>query len=193
MPPCGVAWSVGSLLPSATRLRLLSICLSRPSTRPSDTGRWLTSSRTLFMVYGSEKISQIRVYNPLIPLVQFAGRYRCVRCSDGWTSPCAPSSTIVPASWLRTSRSRRSVPNRFSQRLLAHPIIDRRDAKGPNENWSPDMARLLGIKRWTNRLRHSTSSVPTSSAGAVDRDLHRCDASNGSQIALASTPRGTSS
>ena len=101
------------------------------------------------MVYNP---SQIRLYNPLIPLVQFPPR----------SAPWVPLPVAVVGIIYRLEDRSQTV----QQRLLAHPIIDRRDAnKLPRPR--------LGDQALENRLRHILSvpqfPVQSSLLGAMPR------------------------
>ena len=98
----------------------VSVCRSSPSTRPSETRR-LTSARSLSWSTEPKK-SFSRIKHPLIPLVQFLP-YLAHRPVSG---PPAPVSVV---GIIEIRLEDRLQP--IQQRLLAHAVIDRRDAKRP--------------------------------------------------------------
>ena len=82
------------------------------------------------MVHGPEEIAQIRIDYPLVPLVQLPPYL--AQCSVGGPPPPIPVVGII-----EYRLEDRLQP--IQQRLLTHPIINRRDAQ-----WTklPRLARL---------------------------------------------------
>ena len=118
----------------------MSICLSRQTQNAAARDSLIDEFEKLFVVYGAEEILQVRVYNPLVALIQFSPYL--AQCFVGGPPLPIPVVGIIEH-WLED----RLQP--VQQRLLTYPIIDRRDAKRTK------LSRLacLGDQASEDRLR----------------------------------------